>query len=93
MKYWQIIFLTVLIVILSLAADILFPTVTGLPKKEIKEGQETLKEEAEEETTEEKEVRLIMDEIDSLIDDLTGLDSSINELDENEDLLKVFEEN
>ena len=51
-----------------------------IPKKEI----------PKEEVTQKSEVEALMDEINLIINTFSNLDDSINELDEDEDLLKIF---
>jgi len=71
-----------------------------VPKKEEAPKEETPEEVMEEEPEEKeaseeqaREVQVLMEEINSILSELTGLNDSINELDENQDLFKIFQGN
>ncbi len=99
MKYYILIGLVGLVIALTLVTCY-FLRPEKIPILE--SSQEEISEEApgeevseegsvEEEVTQESEIRAAINEIKSMVNDFTDLVDSINELDEDEDLLKIFQ--
>ena len=98
-KYYILVSLVGLVIVLTL----IFSYFLKLEKIQILEmlKEESSKEEApkeeipkkevpKEEVTQKKEVEALMDEINLIVNAFSNLGDSINELDEDEDLLKIF---
>lgn len=89
-KHYILLGLVGLIIILVLAINY-FPWSGKIQTSEKPEEFSLFEEDSKE--TQENEAQLIMDEIDSILNDFSGLADSINELDENEDLSGIFQGN